>query len=110
MLKNAVLEGKDIHIGLDLSKCVVPGSDKPGPSISGSLHFDGYMIEEDQSIAFSTTHFTMKHDNTPVNEFLSFKVLPTGKVLTRTRFLNPTYAVFHETQFDCELGEGILVH
>lgn len=110
-LENAVLDGKDIHMALDLSKCVVKGSDKPGPSIRGSLHFDGYMIEQDQSISFATTHFTLREDNTPVDEFLSFKVLSTGEVLSRTRFLNPsTFAVFHEAQFDCQLGRGVVFH
>lgn len=110
-LENAVLDGKDIRMALDLSKCVVKGSGKPGPSIRGSLHFDGYMIEQDLSISFATTHFTLRKDNTPVDEFLSFKVLSTGEVLSRTRFVNPsTYAVFHEAEFDCQLDRGVVFH
>lgn len=109
--ENAVLNGKDIRMTLDLSKCKVEWSEKPGPSIRGSLHFDGYMIEPDQTIAFATTHFTVRADNTAVTEFLSFRVSPTGKVISRTRFLNPTtYAVMRETQLDCELGKGIAFH
>lgn len=110
-LEKAVLDGKDIRMTLDLSKCMIEGSEKSGPSIRGSLHFDGYMIESDQTIAFATTHFTVRADNTPVSEFLSFKVSPTGKVSARTRFLNPTtYAVMRETHLECEIGKGIAFH
>jgi hypothetical protein len=107
-LKQAILDGKDIHVTLDLAACFVHETEKPGPSIRGSLHFDGYMIESDETIAFATTHFTVKPDNTPVDEFLSFKVSPVGKVKTRTRVLNPsTFAVIHDVEFDCEVGKGI---
>jgi hypothetical protein len=110
-LESAVMDGKDIRITLDLSKCLLHGTDKSGPAVRGSLRFEGYMIQNDQSIAFATTHFTMRSDNTPVDEFLSFKVDPTGKVDAHTRFLNPvTYAVFHEADFDCNIGQGIAFH
>jgi hypothetical protein len=110
-LKQAIKSGKDIRMTLDLSACQVYGTDKPGPSVGGSLRFEGYMIEDNQKIAFATTHFTMRPDNTPVDEFLSFEVEPNGKVAARTRFLNPlTYAVLHDSQFDCALGRGIDFH
>jgi hypothetical protein len=110
-LEHAILDGKDIRMTLDLGACFIHGTAKPGPAIRGSLHFDGYMIESDQSIAFATTHFTVRADNTPVDEFLSFKVQPTGKVDARTRFLSPsTYAIFHDAEFDCHLGKGIAFH
>jgi hypothetical protein len=110
-LEKAIVNGKDIHMTLDLTACNVHGTDKPGPPVRGSLHFDGYMIEADQSIAFATTHFTMKSDNTPVNEFLSFTVQPSGTVTARTRFLNAwTNVVFHDARFDCKLGKGTTFH
>ncbi|MEJ0094686.1 MAG: VirK family protein [Methylocella sp.] len=109
-LEKAVLDGKDIRMTLDLSKCLVHSTEKPGPLVRGSLHFEGYM-EGDQGIAFATTHFTVRSDNTPVDEFLSFKVDRAGKVDAKTRFLNPvTYAVFHEAEFDCSMGEGVAFH
>lgn len=110
-LEKAILDGKDIRMTLDLAKCLVHGSDKPGPPIRGSLRFDGFMIQADQSIAFSTMHFTIRSDNTPVREFLSFKVAPSGKVDARSRFLNAaSYAVFQEAAFDCSIGEGTVFH
>jgi hypothetical protein len=110
-LEKAVLEGKDIRMTLDLSTCLVHGTEKPGPAVRGSLRFDAFMIRSDQSIAFSTTHFTVRSDKTPVNEFLSFTVEPTGKVDARTMFLNATtYAVFQEAEFDCDIGKGATFH
>lgn len=110
-LEKAILDGKDIHLTLDLAACFVHGTAKPGPSIRGSLHFDGYMIESDETIAFATTHFTVRPDNTAVDEFLSFKVSPLGKVSARTRVLNPlTFAVLRDVEFDCEIGKGIAFH
>jgi VirK protein len=110
-LEKAVLEGKDIRMTLDFSACLVHGTEKPGPAVRGSLRFDAFMIRNDPSIAFSTTHFTVRSDKTPVNEFLSFRVEPTGKVDARTMFLNATtYAVFQEAEFDCDIGKGATFH
>jgi hypothetical protein len=78
-LEKAILDGKDIHLTLDLTPCFVHGTAKPGPSIRGSLHFDGYMIESDETIAFATTHFTVRPDNTAV------EVSPLGKVSAPVR-------------------------
>ncbi len=42
-----------------------------------------------------------------MNGLLSFKVAPTGKIDLLSLSLNPlTYAVFHEAEFDCSMGEG----
>jgi hypothetical protein len=110
-LEKAVLEGKDIRMTLDFSTCFVHGTEKPGPAVRGSIRFDAFMIRNDQSIAFSTTHFTVRSDNTAVNEFLSFRVEPTGKVDARTMFLNATtYTVFQEAEFDCDIGKGATFH
>jgi VirK protein len=110
-LEKAIMDGKDIRITLNLAACFVHGTAKPGPSIRGSLHFEGYMIEPDRSIAFAETHFTVKPDNKPVDEFLSFRVQPSGKVSARSRFLNAaTYEIFHDEEFDCSLGEGTTFH
>jgi hypothetical protein len=110
-LEKAVLEGKDIRMTLDFSACFVHGTEKPGPAVRGSLRFDAFMIRNDPSIAFSTTHFTVRSHKTPVNEFLSFRVEPTGKVDARTMFLNATtYAVFQEAEFDCDIGKGATFH
>jgi len=110
-LEDAVLAGKDIRMTLDLSQCHVHGTDKSGPPVRGSLHFDAYMVQNDQSIAFSATHFTVRNDKVPVTEFLSFKVLPTDKMDVRTIALNPaTYSILHEAEFDCEIGKGATFH
>jgi hypothetical protein len=106
-LQKAVLDGKDIHMILDLSACVLHGGDKPGPAVRGSMRFDRYMIQHDQTIAFATTHFTVRPNRTPVDEFLAFKVRPNGSVNAHTTFLNPvTFAVTQESEFDCDIGRG----
>jgi hypothetical protein len=110
-LEKAVLDGKDVRMVIDLSACQVHGTDKSGPPVRGSMRFDGYMVQSDQTIAFSTTHFTVKADKTPVSEFLSYKVRPTGKVNAHTIFLNPlTYAILQEAEFDCDIGKGATFH
>jgi hypothetical protein len=106
-LQKAVLDGKEIHMILDLSACTVRGGDKPGPNVRGSMRFDRFMIQHDQTIAFSTTHFTVRPDHTPVNEFLAFRVQPDGGVNAHTSFLNPvTFAVTQEAEFHCDIGRG----
>jgi VirK protein len=108
--EKAVLDGKDIRMTLDLSNCAVEGTDKPGPSIRGSARLDAFMVLEDH-IAFSMTHFTVRSDNSPVTEFVSFEARPTGKVEVRSRAMNAaTFAVFRDAAFDCELGKGIALH
>ena len=110
-LRNAVLEGKSIRMTLDLSKCTVHGRAEAGPPFLGSLGFDAYMIEPDKSITFSTMHFTVRIDNTPVDEFLAFKLLPDGTIFAHTRSLQAaTYAVFHESQFDCAIAKSVVFH
>jgi hypothetical protein len=110
-LERAVLDGKDVHMVIDLSACLVHGTDKPGPSVRGSRRFDGYMVQGDGTIAFSATHFTVRPDKTPVSEFLSYRVRVTGKVSAHTIFLNPaTYAILQEAEFDCEIGKGATFH
>jgi VirK protein len=110
-LEKAVLDGKDFRMVIDLSACQVHGTDKPGPPVRGSARFDGVMIQSDDTMAFSTTHFTVRADKTPVSEFLSYRVHPTGKVNARTVMLNPaTYAILQESEFDCEIGKSVTFH
>jgi VirK protein len=107
-LEQAVLAGKDIHIVLDLSRCAEHGSGNSGPEVRGSLHPDEFMVQKDHTIAFSVTHFTIRPDGTPVNEFASFRVQPNGKVTLRSIFLNAaSYAVLREVEFDCEIGKDV---
>jgi hypothetical protein len=110
-LEKAVLDGKDFRMVIDLSACQVHGTDKPGPPVRGSARFDGVMIQSDDTMAFSTTHFTVRADKTPVSEFLSYRVHPNGKVNARTVMLNPaTYAILQESEFDCEIGKSVTFH
>lgn len=110
-LKKALLDGKDVRTLIDLSMCGVHGTDKPGPPVKGVSHFDGYMIQADGTIAFARTHFTVRPDKTPVNEFLSYRVTANGKVEHHAIFLNAaTFAVVHEAEFDCEIGKGVTFH
>jgi hypothetical protein len=110
-LQRAVLDGKEIRMVLDLSACQVQGSDKSGPPIKASLRFDGYMVQSDGTIAFSTTHFTVRPDKTPVDEFQSFRVRSSGKIDMHAIFLNPvTFAVLQEAAFDCNIGNSATFH
>jgi len=104
----AVVAGKHIYLLLDLSQCSVHGTSEPGPSVSGVLHFDQYMLQGRRIISFSTTHFTVRPDGEPVDEFLSFKVDSHGAVLFRSVFLNAaTLKVMAHHSFDCRFGKGI---
>jgi hypothetical protein len=110
-LEQAVLDGRDIRMTLDLSACLRHGTELSGPPIRGSVRFDAVMIQGDRSIALSLTHFTVRNDGTPVNEFLSFKVQPSGKVNAHSWFFNAaTYAVVQDSEFDCDLGRGTAFH
>jgi hypothetical protein len=107
-LEHAVLSGQDIHVVLDLSRCVAHGSAETGPMIHGSLHPNAFMVLSDHTVAFAETHFTVRPDNAPVDEFLSYRVKPDGKVTFRTVSLNlPTYAIIRQESFDCEIGKGV---
>jgi hypothetical protein len=109
--EKAVLDGRDVRLILDLSRCTGHGVEARGPQVRGSIRFDAYMIPGDQTVAFATTHFTLREDNTAVDEFLSFRVYPSGKVEVRTAFLNPiTFAVTRESRFDCDIGQGVTFH
>ncbi|WP_043162577.1 VirK family protein [Bradyrhizobium sp. Ai1a-2] len=110
-LQKAVLDGKDVHMVLDLAACQVQGTDKAGPTVKGSARFDAYMVQADGTIAFANTHFTVRADKTPVIEFLSYRVRTNGKVEMRNVVLNPaTFAVIRESAFDCDIGKGVTFH
>lgn len=110
-LQKAVLDGKDVHMVLDLAACQVHGTDKAGPTVNGSACFDAYMVQADGTIAFAMTHFTVRPDKTPVNEFLSYRVRTNGKVEMRNIVLYPaTFAVIQESAFDCDIGKGATFH
>jgi VirK protein len=68
-LQKAILDGKSISMTINLAACHVRGTAKPGPKVRGSVRPEGYMIEANQTIAFATTHFTVRNDSTPVDEF-----------------------------------------
>ena len=69
------------------------------------MRFDGYMIQPDGTIAFATTHFTVRPDKA-VREFLSFRVHPNGRIEARTMILDAVNdAVLKDTAFDCEIGK-----
>jgi VirK protein len=105
---NSVVGGKPIYLKIDLASCKAHGTDTPGPSVVGIQHFENFMIRPDKSVAFSTTHFTVRNDNTAVNEFLSFIVSPDGKVALHNKFLEAsTNKLLRESEYDCELGNGI---
>jgi len=107
----AVLDGRNVRLTLDLARCTAHGGEARGPQVRGSIRFDAYMIQGDQTIAFATTHFTVRTDNTAVDEFLSFRVHPNGKVDVRTAFLSPiTFSVIQESEFDCDIGQGATFH
>jgi hypothetical protein len=110
-LQKAVLDGKGIAVTLDLSRCQAHDSGQAGPPLRGAQHFDAFLILGDGTIAFSTMHFTLRPDKTPLDEFMSFRVHPDGTVEVRTSFLNPvTFTVFQEAAFDCDIGKSVTFH
>jgi hypothetical protein len=110
-LQKAVLAGTSIAVTLDLSRCRAQDSGQAGPSLRGVQHVDAFLILADGTIAFSTTHFTLRPDKTPVDEFTSFRVHPDGSAEIRTSFLNPaTFAVSQEAAFGCAIGKSVTFH
>ncbi|MBR0823141.1 VirK family protein [Bradyrhizobium liaoningense] len=109
-LNKAILNGREFRILVDLSACQVHGTGAAGPTIKASMRFDGYMIQPDGTIAFATTHFTVRPDKA-VREFLSFRVHPNGSIEARTMILDAVNnAVLKDTAFDCEIGKGATFH
>ncbi|MCA1458231.1 hypothetical protein I6F35_34485 [Bradyrhizobium sp. BRP22] len=86
-LSEAIAEGREFRMLVDLSACQVHGTNGAGPPIKASMRFDGYMIQPDGTIAFATTHFTVRPDRA-VREFLSFRVHANGKIDARTMILD----------------------
>jgi VirK protein len=72
-LQKAVLDGKDVHMVIDLAACQAHGTDMAGPTVKGGVRFDAYMVQADGTIAFAMTHFTVRPDKTAVSEFLSYR-------------------------------------
>ena len=109
-LSEAIAEGKEFRMLVDLSACQVHGTNAAGPPIKASMRFDGYMIQSDGTIAFAATHFTVRPDRA-VREFLSFRVHANGKIDAHTMILDAVNdAVLKEAAFDCEIGEGAKFH
>ena len=109
-LNKAIVDGKEFRMLVDLSACQVRGTGAVGPPVKASMRFDGYMIQPDGTIAFATTHFTVRPDKA-VREFLSFRVHPNGRIEARTMILDAVNdAVLKDTAFDCEIGKGATFH
>ena len=109
-LNKAIVDGKEFRMLVDLSACQVHGTSTAGPLIKASTRFDGYMIQPDGTIAFATTHFTVRPDKA-VREFLSFRVHANGKIEARTMILDAVNdAILKDTAFDCEIGKGATFH
>jgi hypothetical protein len=109
-LNKAIVDGKEFRMLVDLSACQVRGTGAAGPPVKASMRFDGYMIQPDGTIAFATTHFTVRPDKA-VREFLSFRVHPNGRIEARTMVLDAVNdAVLKDTAFDCEIGKGATFH
>lgn len=109
--QNAVLDGKSIGMTLDLSKCVIHNSTESGPPVKGAQKFDAFMIQGDQTIAFSSMHFRLRSDRTPVQEHFDFRVHPDGKIEVTCSFLNPVnLTVLQEARFDCKIDDGAVFH
>lgn len=109
-LKDAILKGKDPRMLIDFAACQVHGTNLAGAPIKASVRFDGYMIQADGTIAFATTHFTVR-PNRSVSEFLSFRVHVNGKIEAHTMTLGAVdFVVTKDTSFDCEIGEAATFH
>jgi hypothetical protein len=105
-LNKAIVDGKEFRMLVDLSACQVHGTNAAGPPVKASMRFDGYMIQPDGTIAFATTHFSVRPDKA-VREFLSFRVHANGKIDARTMILDSVNdAVLKDAAFDCEIGKG----
>ncbi|MET4220808.1 hypothetical protein ACVWWG_006292 [Bradyrhizobium sp. LB7.2] len=109
-LKDAILEGKEPRMLIDFSACQVHGAGLAGAPIKASMRFDGYMIQSDGTIAFATTHFTVRPDRS-VREFLSFRVHADGKIEAHTMTLGAVnFVVLKDTSFDCEIGRAVIFY
>jgi hypothetical protein len=109
-LNKAIVDGKEFRMLVDLSACQAHDTGAAGPPVKASMRFDGYMIQPDGTIAFATTHFTVRPDKA-VREFLSFRVHPNGRIEARTMVLDAVNdAVLKDTAFDCEIGKGATFH
>jgi hypothetical protein len=66
------------------------------------------MIQPDGTVAFATTHFTVRPDKA-VREFLSLHA--NGKIEARRTILHGVNdAVLKDAAFDCEIGKGATFH
>jgi hypothetical protein len=107
-LAAAVMAGKDIRVTLDLSLCTVSGTSLPGPANRGSVHPDAFMVLKDGTVSFSNTHFTVRSDNRPVQEFMKYRVQPDGKVEFQVIALDATnLGVLDKKQYDCAVRNGV---
>lgn len=105
-LATAVMAGKDIHVTLDLSLCTEPGTLFPGPAHRGSVHPDAFMVLKDGTVAFSNTHFTVRSDDRPVQEFMKYRVHPDGKVELQVIVLDAGH-LLNKKQYDCAVSHGV---
>jgi hypothetical protein len=111
VVERALLDGKTPRMTLNLALCQVQGTDKPGPSVQANLGFDAFMILGEQGVAFRTTHFTVRPDKKAVDETLSFRLRPTGRLEVQTMHLDAaTHVPFYEAAYDCELGKAARFH
>jgi len=109
-LKDAILQGKEPRMLIDFAACQVHGTRLAGPPIKASVKPNQYMIQSDGTIAFATTHFTVRLDGS-VREFLSFRVHVDGKIDVHTMILGAVnFEVSKDKSFDCEIGKAATFH
>jgi hypothetical protein len=107
---NALNNGAIVNATVDLSKCV--SQDAAATSkIKGGLRISSYRIEEDDSLWFEDSLFTVSTSSgraDPIMLLLRYLVNPEGAItVTSFIFSIPDYTLTSQLAFDCTMNQGV---
>ncbi|UAY97568.1 VirK family protein [Dickeya dadantii] len=83
----ALNKGQSVNVTIDLSACT-PQEGTPASKTRGGLHINAYRLIDTGTLSFSDEHFTVANDNTPIQQFMRYQVLPDNTVRFTTFMFN----------------------
>jgi len=107
-LESALTEGQDISVQVDLGRCTVADTGKPGPQLRGGTRIGTFLIPDNKYVAFTDVHPTLDAQNHPVTEYIRYQITPDGAVTVRTAFRSGSSdTATPRGVYNCAINQGI---
>ena len=108
-VKNALNQGANISVTVDLTKCKPSGTTTGAGTVQGGLKINAYRITPDGALSFSDEHPTVDANGNPIWQFIRYKVSADQTVAFSSYFFSlPSYTPLGpQISYACTVNQGI---